>query len=106
MNNFIKVLLSLSLSGSWLILILLVCRHLFQNKFSKQWQYYLWLIVIARLLLPFSPKISLIGTFMRQFETVKVQTISTETNTPNSFAISNASKPQTHFQHIMSEALW
>ena len=75
----------------------------FSKKFSKQWQYYLWLIVIARLLLPFSPKISLIETFMRQFETVKVQTISTETNTPDSFAISNAYKPQTHFQHIMSE---
>ena len=51
MNEILKIFLSLSLSGSLLILVLLLCRPLFKNKVSKSWQYYIWLVVIIRLLL-------------------------------------------------------
>lgn len=74
MNEILKVVLSLSLSGSLLILVLLLCKPLFRSRISKCWQYYIWLVVIARLLLPFTPETSPIGTLFQQIESVFVQT--------------------------------
>ncbi len=62
MNDVCKLVISLSLSGSLLILVLLLCKPLFKNRVSKRWQYYIWLVVIARLLLPFAPKGNLMET--------------------------------------------
>lgn len=62
----VKVVISLSLSGSLLIFFLLLCKPLLKDRVSKQWQYYIWLIVIARLLLPFSTKESLMGTLFER----------------------------------------
>lgn len=62
MSVVMKVVFSLSLSGSLLILILLLCRPLFRERLSRQWQYYIWLVVIARLILPVAPPTSVIGT--------------------------------------------
>ena len=64
----IKLILSLSLSGSILILILFLCKPLFQSKMSKAWQYYIWLAVIARLLLPFAPEHNLVGSLFRNYD--------------------------------------
>lgn len=61
MNDIFKVFLSLSLSGSLIMLILFLCKYLWKDKISRQWQYYIWLIVIGRLLLPFAPETNLIG---------------------------------------------
>lgn len=61
MNEALKIVLSLSLSGSLLILILYLLRPLFGERLSKRWQYYIWLVVIARLLLPFAPETNLMG---------------------------------------------
>lgn len=55
MNDVLKIVMSLSLSGALLILSLLMCNHFVKDKLSRQWQYYIWLIVIARLLVPFVP---------------------------------------------------
>ena len=63
MNVLMKIVFSLSLSGSLLILILLLCKPLFRNRFSRQWQYYIWLVVIARLMIPAAPEVSIVGTF-------------------------------------------
>lgn len=63
-----KTILSLSLSGTILILLLFVCRPLYRNRLSKRWQYYIWLLVIARLLLPITPETSLVGNLFRQAE--------------------------------------
>ena len=59
MNTVLKVLFSMSFSGSLLILVLFAGKRLLKNKLSRQWQYYIWLIVIVRLLLPFEPKFNL-----------------------------------------------
>lgn len=61
MNETLKTLLSLSLAGSLLILILYVLQPLFKERLSKRWQYYIWLVVVARLLLPFAPDTNLMG---------------------------------------------
>ena len=73
MNVLMKIVFSLSLSGSLLILILLLCKPLFRNRFSRQWQYYIWLIVVMRLLLPFGPEASLMGQAHRAVDRMTVQ---------------------------------
>lgn len=55
MNEAFKLLISLTLSGSVLISVLFILRPLLKDRLSKRWQYYIWLLVIARLLLPFGP---------------------------------------------------
>ena len=55
MNEAFKLLISLTLSGSVLISVLFILRPLLRDRLSKRWQYYIWLLVIARLLLPFGP---------------------------------------------------
>lgn len=60
MNDLLKYVLPLSLSGTVLILLLFFCKPLLRNVPNKRWQYYLWLIVIARLLIPFAPKLSFV----------------------------------------------
>ena len=68
MIELLKIILSLSLSGTILILLLFVCRPAYRNRLSKRWQYYIWLLVIARLLLPITPETSLIGNLFKQAE--------------------------------------
>ncbi|MGL5258317.1 MAG: M56 family metallopeptidase [Proteocatella sp.] len=53
-----KLILSLSISGAILYFIIMISKFLFKEKMSKQWQYYLWLIVIVRLILPLSVDLS------------------------------------------------
>lgn len=73
MIELLKILLSLSLSGALLILVLLLCKPLYKNRLSKRWQYYIWLIVVARLLLPFTPETSLVGNLFREVDSAIVQ---------------------------------
>lgn len=74
MNELLKIILSLSLSGALLILILLLCKPLVKDKLSKRWQYYIWLVVVARLLLPFASETNLVGTLFQYFDQAMVQT--------------------------------
>lgn len=72
MNDLLKIVLSLSLSGSLLILVLFFCKPFIKSKLSRQWQYYVWIIVVARLLLPFAPAGNLMDkTFEAIGETYK-----------------------------------
>ena len=61
MNAVLKLFLSMSFSGSLLILALLFGKQFLKNKISRQWQYYIWLVVVLRLLLPFGTEVSLMG---------------------------------------------
>lgn len=65
MNKLLLVWLSLSLSGSLVALTILLLKPLLK-RFSKTWQYYLWLLVIFRLLIPFSPDNNIIGSLFQQ----------------------------------------
>jgi len=53
-NNLFILVLSLSLSGTILALILLSIKPLIENRISKSIQYYIWIIVLLRLTIPFS----------------------------------------------------
>ena len=62
MSDVFKLILSMSLSGSILILLIILFRPIFKERFSKSWQYYVWLVVILRLLIPFSPEFGLVNS--------------------------------------------
>ncbi len=81
MNEFMKILLSLSVSGTLLLLLILGLKPLYKNKFSRRWQYYIWIIVALRFLLPFTPDTTIVGSLFEKFDTA---TITNETpTTPN-----------------------
>jgi len=61
MNLVFKTVLSMSLSGALLILALFFGGRFLKGKLGRQWQYYVWLIVLLRLFLPFGPEESLMG---------------------------------------------
>ena len=61
MNTVLKIFLSMSCSGGLLILFLLLEEHFLKDKISRQWQYYIWLVVVLRLLLPFGTEVNLLG---------------------------------------------
>ncbi|SFM30534.1 Signal transducer regulating beta-lactamase production, contains metallopeptidase domain [Paenibacillus sp. 1_12] len=54
MNEMIKLLLSLSLSGAILAVVLFALKPLVKQRLSKTIQYYIWIIVLIRLLFPIS----------------------------------------------------
>ena len=68
MNEWIKILLSLSLSGTLLFLLILAFKQGYKNHFSKCWQYYILLAVVLRFLVPFTAEPTLVGLL---FETTE-----------------------------------
>ncbi len=64
MNTAILTLLSLSLTGSVMALILLILRPLLKGSVTRSFQYYIWLIVLIRLAVPFSFDGSLMNRLM------------------------------------------
>jgi len=79
MNMVMKIFLSMSFSGSLFILALLAGKHFLKNRISRRWQYYIWLIVIVRLLLPFAPEVNLMEKF---FETINYITVQSDIMLP------------------------
>ncbi len=51
-DQFLTSLLTLSAQGALLAMLILVVRTLLGRRLSPRWQYALWLVVVARLLLP------------------------------------------------------
>ena len=68
MSEVWKVILSLSLSGTVLMGMLLLFCRIFQRKLSRGWQDYIWLAVVARLLIPFSGELNLTGSVFAKLE--------------------------------------
>ncbi len=68
MEEFIKILLSLSVSGAFLFGIVFLTVRLCRNRLSHRWQYYIWLIVIARFLIPVTFSHTLVGEVFRSVE--------------------------------------
>ena len=77
MNEFMKLLLSLSISGTLLLLLVFLSRQLYKTKLSRTWQYYIWLVAVLRFLLPFTPDTTIVGSLfavgnkMGSFENVE-----------------------------------
>ena len=75
MNAVLKIFLSMSFSGSLLILALLLVKPILKDKISRQWQYYIWLVVVLRLLFPFEPEVSLLGKTYQAVDQAIIQAI-------------------------------
>lgn len=59
MEQIFRVVLSLSVSGSLIGLLLLLFRPVTGRFFARWWMYYLWLLVIVRLLTPIHADVNL-----------------------------------------------
>lgn len=65
MHDFMKVFLSLSLSGALLTLLIFILKPLYQYRLSRQWQYYIWLAAALRFLIPIAPDTTLVGSLFQ-----------------------------------------
>lgn len=70
MTEFMKVLLSLSCSGTLLFLLLCLLKQGYRHKLSKTWQYYIWLAVALRFLVPFTFDAAVTNHLFHTLETV------------------------------------
>lgn len=68
MSELMKTVLSLSCSGTLLMLLILGLKQLYRNKCSRRWQYYIWLIAALRFLIPFTPDTTIVGSLFEMFE--------------------------------------
>ncbi|WP_407270309.1 M56 family metallopeptidase [Radiobacillus sp. PE A8.2] len=90
MSDFFILVLSLSISGSILALFLFLIKPLIKHKLSKTLQYYIWLIVLFRLLFPFAFENSMMDNLFSDENpkdnnnTVAVQPITDVETTSNS----------------------
>lgn len=73
MNEIFLIFLSLSVSGSLIALLLFLLKPVIKSRLSKTWQYYIFLVVVLRLLLPFGPDTSLMGIVFNQVEDYAVE---------------------------------
>lgn len=89
MNTVLKIFLSMSFSGSLLILALLLEKRFLKDKISRQWQYYIWLVVILRLLLPFGPEVNLLGKTYQAVDQVITQAAPLSQQQPAFYASGN-----------------
>jgi beta-lactamase regulating signal transducer with metallopeptidase domain len=64
MSDFMRTLISMSLSGTIVAVVLVALKPLVTKRLSRTWQYYVWLIVLLRLLLPLSPTITITGNVL------------------------------------------
>lgn len=62
MNSIVMTILSLSASGSLLALVLFAGKTFLKNRIPKAFSYYIWLLVLLRLVLPISAPVNLMGS--------------------------------------------
>lgn len=67
--NIFQLYVSLSFSGTIIIFFIYLIRFLLKDKLSKHWNYYIWFIVILRLVIPFSIEKNIINYIVNQIKT-------------------------------------
>jgi len=74
-NEIGKLLLSLSLSGSILAVLIFATKPFIKHKLSKTIQYYIWIVVLLRLIIPFSFENSVMnGVFYNNKNPLEIST--------------------------------
>lgn len=73
MHTFYIPLLALSLSGTLLSLLLVLLKRFYQNRFSRCWQYYIWILAALRFVIPFSTDTALVNVLFQTAETAIIQ---------------------------------
>lgn len=75
MADFLILLLSMSVSGSILVLLLWGLRPVLGRRLSGAWMYYIWIIVALRMLLPFTPEQGLLNRFPGSLGAVRQESV-------------------------------
>ncbi|HEY5587033.1 MAG TPA: M56 family metallopeptidase [Ruminiclostridium sp.] len=122
LNEIFFYVVSLSLMGSILAIGLLIIKSLFRQKLGANWHYYIWIVLILRLMVPFTPStpisvLNLIPGYHHVIDLTKPPTTSinginsasviqsndniSETPTEASNSIQNAQQPQ-----VSSARVW
>lgn len=83
MEKYIIMIAASSLVMSCVILGLILFNKLFAHKYSAKWRYYIWLVVLLGLFIPFRPDIKL------PFQPIKVSLDDTEQPAMNDLAQTN-----------------
>ena len=108
MNNFIRILFSLSVSGSFLAFILILLKPLYKKRTSQKWQYYIWLVVIIRLLLPFNIGFNLLESIYYNACSSLIppinKTVLAEHYSPETLLPGNGSTPKINQKESINEA--
>jgi beta-lactamase regulating signal transducer with metallopeptidase domain len=66
MNELLRLLLSLSLSASVVMALIFATGKIFKKPLDHAWHYYIWLVVIVRLLVPYAPETNLIDLIVQR----------------------------------------
>lgn len=82
MSEIIKLILSLSLSGSILAGLIFAIKPLIKHRLSKSIQYYIWIVVLIRLVLPFSFETSIMNKMFYRDNTPETVTAQNEIKSP------------------------
>lgn len=85
MEQLFKMILSLSISGTLVGGIILLIRPITKKYFSKRWSYYLWLLVLFRLLLPVHTGVNLLNSLYTRLPEWSAAWTREETNVSGSF---------------------
>ena len=80
MEQLFKMILSLSISGTLVGGIILLIRPVTKKYFSKRWSYYLWLLVLFRLLLPVHTGVNLMNSLYTRLPEWRTAWMREETN--------------------------
>ena len=78
MEQIFRVILSLSISGGLVGLLILLCRPVTRRFFAKRWTYYLWLLLLVRLLVPIHSDINLMGQLSTMLAVADSRQVSVE----------------------------
>lgn len=78
MEQIFRVILSLSISGGLVGILILLFRPVARRFFAKKWTYYLWLLLLVRLLVPVHADINLIGQLSTMLAKTDTRQVSVE----------------------------
>ncbi|GMQ61755.1 M56 family metallopeptidase [Vallitalea maricola] len=92
MNEIVKLLISLSLSGSILALLFLTIKPLIKYKLSKIIQYIIWIIILLRFIVPISFQDSVMNRVFNNSES-QIEIITPNNTTQINEADKNSIKP-------------
>ena len=56
--NVFKIITLSSLTSSVIVLLILITKTIFRNKLNPTFHYYIWLILLIKLVIPFGPQTS------------------------------------------------
>ncbi len=90
-----KSILISSILGSFIAITILLIKRVFKSKLSASWHYYVWLILILRLAVPYSYEspVSALNIFSKQINNVQVSlNASSINNTVNQNNVKNSNK--------------